>query len=596
MPVVPRTCMPTPPLIASTHGLTLRLGRRTVLYDVHLNFRERRLTAIMGPGGSGKSTLGRLLAGRLPESGELEIFGRLVRPSNDTLRLVTQQRRSLALSLRALLMEIAPKEMAAATDEDWHAYLRGQGFDHLTLPLDASSDLLSRADQQILRVAAAVWSQPELLILDEPFAELFDGAETELMSYIRGLKGSYTIILIEHHQGRARELSDELVLLAAGQVLEVSETEAFFTAPTTEHGAQFIRTGGCSISSIDAKTATLEAEGPEVKLQRLTELAAPTPSSGPVLSDRIDTQPNEIVAPPDEATSPPDVTSATARKAPNTGEFEVLDPDVGAQPSAGPPARSSRRPTRRQAAPPSDVARAEQLRAREAAARAMSTTTTAAPPSSPPTRITPPVHVRKDDSGPFGVVDGPAHLEFRRPPAPPAPLPDGPHGRGPQGFRWMIAGELAGAPRPGIVEPISRDLDRLVRTGTQVLVTLTQTDLVLEDHDLARFYEHVFFPVVDMDVPPMEDALALVRKMEAHVQAGRPVTYHCRAGLGRTGTLLVMHLIGRGLEAGDALREARSSNAYWVQSDAQEAFLHRVPLAFLRNDHGTPTLETPSKG
>ena len=153
-------------------------------------------------------------------------------------------------------------------------------------------------------------------------------------------------------------------------------------------------------------------------------------------------------------------------------------------------------------------------------------------------------------------------------------------GSGPLGFAWLVPGHLAGCPQPGLMDPPERDIERLWDAGVRVLVTLTESPLALRG---PLRMEQIHFPVLDMHPPSdPEGAMALCAVIERHMAAGLPAAYHCYAGFGRTGTLLVMHLIGRGLPMPDALHVARSQKRQWVQSPSQVAFLESLPTGFLR--------------
>jgi atypical dual specificity phosphatase len=157
---------------------------------------------------------------------------------------------------------------------------------------------------------------------------------------------------------------------------------------------------------------------------------------------------------------------------------------------------------------------------------------------------------------------------------------------GPRNFLWLKKGRLAGTPRPGLLTDIHLDLKALKRVGVTVLVTLTEMPMetgVLDEYDI----RNVFFPIDDMGAPNIEDAKKLCYRVSRLLQKDEVVAMHCKAGLGRTGTMLAAMLIWDGLTALDALENTRRIEPRWVQSDDQVEFLQEFANS-VEQDRGSP--------
>lgn len=148
-----------------------------------------------------------------------------------------------------------------------------------------------------------------------------------------------------------------------------------------------------------------------------------------------------------------------------------------------------------------------------------------------------------------------------------------PSRRGPRNFFWVISGQLGGLPRPGIFQDLEHDLDGLIRVRVQTLVTLEEWESVPRDQLASRGIEALHFPIVDMRSPTLEAATRMCAELERRLLAGRTVAVHCRAGNGRTGTILAAQLIYRKTPACEALERVRSVNPKAVESSEQVSFL-----------------------
>lgn len=108
----------------------------------------------------------------------------------------------------------------------------------------------------------------------------------------------------------------------------------------------------------------------------------------------------------------------------------------------------------------------------------------------------------------------------------------------PRGFFWVEPGRLGGLPRPGILSSLEHDLRGLSALRVSKLVTLEERPTVDPIALARRGIESRHFPIADMGVPSAEATVALCRQVDAWKRAGEVIAYHCRAGLGRTGTML----------------------------------------------------------
>ena len=126
------------------------------------------------------------------------------------------------------------------------------------------------------------------------------------------------------------------------------------------------------------------------------------------------------------------------------------------------------------------------------------------------------------------------------------------------------------------------DLKALQGVGITTLLTLTEN--ALDETRLTPFgIRSIWEPIPDMAPPTIEQGIRLCQKIEQLIADKEVIAVHCRAGMGRTGTVLAAYLIWEGSGALDALEDARRIEPRWVQSQEQVEFLKQFEVAVVKN-------------
>jgi atypical dual specificity phosphatase len=231
----------------------LAFNERTVLQSVSFQVPPTGCTVVLGPAGTGKSALLRTLAGYNDNHPALRRWGEVLYQGQ---ALSTVNRPSMVMQ-KAQLMVANVLDNLQVGLPDRAQWTRAQQIERITAHANAWGEgwvaslyqvpvvTLSLRQQRIVAVLRETLSQPALLMLDEPTAGLSEDDAASVIRLMGRVAEQGAVLTVLHHQAQARQLAHQVVLLACGRVQESGDASRFFSAPDSEAGRQFLRTGSC---------------------------------------------------------------------------------------------------------------------------------------------------------------------------------------------------------------------------------------------------------------------------------------------------------------------------------------------------------------
>ncbi len=226
--------------VAELSGVTRRFGHEVALDHIDLAFPAGKTTAVVGESGSGKTTLLQLInAVQRADAGQVAVFGAPV----PRLRLERFRRRiGYAVQGSGLFPHMSSREnvVLLARLEGWREQAVEDRYrellEQMGLPASVSDRFpaqLSGGQQQRLGLCRALMLKPDLLLLDEPFSAVDPITRVgihERFEQVQRQEGVSTL-LVTHDVREAVRLSDHLVVLQAGRVLQSGVTERVVSDP-----------------------------------------------------------------------------------------------------------------------------------------------------------------------------------------------------------------------------------------------------------------------------------------------------------------------------------------------------------------------------
>lgn len=246
------------PTAFALEGLAIRYGATQVVHGINAHIPEGAVTAIMGPSGCGKSTLVKALNRTLELTAGARVAGGTVSFRGQNLYAPAIDARAVRKAVGIIHQRPVPFPMSILDNVLFGAAFHGQingedRSDYAKRYLDRvglwnevkdrlhdGAERLSGGQQQRLCLARTLATKPLALLLDEPCSALDPAATRHIEEHVRDLRGDFPVIIVTHNVAQARRVSDYVLFLYEGKLVEAGPADQVFSAPRSALGQAFI--------------------------------------------------------------------------------------------------------------------------------------------------------------------------------------------------------------------------------------------------------------------------------------------------------------------------------------------------------------------
>ena len=253
--------------ILEVRNLNKSFGNNHVLNGIDFELEKGKVLSVIGSSGSGKTTLLRCITSlETADEGKISVAGNIVFDSENEQKLTKDEikRNRLAVGLVFQQFHLFPQytvlknvtlacELQAKKREDWRknkkqilAEINENAKDilakvGLSEKLDAYPCELSGGQQQRVSIARALAMKPEILFFDEPTSALDPELTGEILKVIKDLAAEkMTMVIVTHEMAFARDVSDKVIFMDGGVIVEEGNPEDVINNPQQERTKHFL--------------------------------------------------------------------------------------------------------------------------------------------------------------------------------------------------------------------------------------------------------------------------------------------------------------------------------------------------------------------
>ncbi len=213
---------------------------KTILNNISFELERNSVLGISGESGSGKTTLAKILSGILtPTSGKINYFFSGENKKISPVQILFQNTGEIINPLREV-GDLLNESLKIGNKNNTSEMLLDNILDAVKLPkslLERKGYELSGGEQQRAALARVLAVKPELLILDEPFSAQDYESQENFLNLFLDLKKSFniTMICVAHNLRLLRKLSDEVMIMYNGEIVEKNSSEELFANPQHQY-------------------------------------------------------------------------------------------------------------------------------------------------------------------------------------------------------------------------------------------------------------------------------------------------------------------------------------------------------------------------
>jgi len=236
------------PLI-ETVDLCQKYDRRDILKNINLRVERGEVFALIGPTGAGKTTLLRLLdLLEMPTSGKIYFDGR---DATESKKVRFQMRRRMAFVTQKPMVFNLSIYDNIAYGLKWRGEKKGAiqtkvngilEMIDLSAYQNRNARTLSGGEAQRVAIARAIVTEPEVLLLDEPTANLDPLSAAKVEELITGIIHQYrtTVVMATHDMSQGQRLAKRIGVLINGEIIQAGDPREVFTSPQSREVAEFV--------------------------------------------------------------------------------------------------------------------------------------------------------------------------------------------------------------------------------------------------------------------------------------------------------------------------------------------------------------------